>query len=280
MMMRKGNPFIWRLFLGLFKPKTKISWTWFSGKIEEIWKNVDNFKINDEVFWESIFWSGTNAEYLCLAQDKILFSKPKYFSYFESAPICDGALTSMNFLKNLGNIKKWDKVLIIWASWWLGTSAVQIAKYYWAEVTWVCSTKNIWLVKSLGADKVLDYTKEDFIDNDENYDIIYDTIWKSSFWFSKTALTKNGLFISPVLWLWLLFQMIWTWIFGYKKAKFSATGTLSIIELKKLIEELLMIIEEWKLITVIDKKYKLKDVSEAHRYVEKWHKKWNVVIVN
>lgn len=120
-------------------------------------------------------------------------------NHSQTASICDGPLTSMNFLKNLGNIKKGQKILIIGASWSLGTAAVQIAKYFGAEVTWICSSLNIELVKSLGVDKVIDYTKENFTENKESYDIIYDTIGKSSFWYCKTSLTNNGIYITSSL---------------------------------------------------------------------------------
>ena len=150
--------------------------------------------------------------------------KPANMTYVEAAPVCDGALTSMNFLRDVQTVQPGQKVLINGASGSLGTAAVQLAKHFEAEVTGVCSTANLEMVKSLGADMVIDYTKRDFTETGRTYDIIYDTVGKSSFSKCKKALSKNGAFISPVLGFPLLLQVLRTSIIGDKKAKFSATG--------------------------------------------------------
>lgn len=277
-MMRLGTPRFSRLFLGLTKPKVQIPGTGFAGVIEAVGEKVTRFKPGDEVFGESVFGQGTNAEYFCMTEAGLLTIKPANITHSEAAPVCDGALTSMSFLTDIGNIRRGQHVLINGASGSLGTAAVQLAKHYGANVTGVCSTANIDMVKSLGADQVIDYTKEDFTHNSQAYDIIYDTVGKSSFSRCKAALTQRGVFISPVLSLPLLLQMVWTSMVGSKKAKFSATGIRPVPELKVLFEEIKSLIEAGKIKSVIDKTYALAQTADAHRYVEKGHKKGNVVL--
>ncbi len=277
-MMRKGRPYFGRLFIGLFKPKNPITGTGFAGVIEAVGTSVKQFKIGDKVFGESIFGQGTNAEYVCVAENGIITTKPGNLTFEEAAPVCDGALTSLNFLREVANIKPGQNVLVNGASGSLGTAAVQIAKYHGAIVTAVSSSSNLEMVKLLGADNVIDYTKHDFTKNRQAYDIIYDTVGKSSFLKSKGALTEYGVYVSPVLELTLLGQMIRTSLFGKKKARFSATGTLPFSELRKLLEELKQIIESNHLKMVVDRDYPLEQTAEAHNYVEKGHKKGNVIV--
>ena len=180
-MMRTGYPIIGRLFIGLLKPKNPISGTGFSGIIKKVGSKVNRFKVGDKVFGESLNTFGTYAEYICIEENGIIEKLPENISYEEAAVIGDGPITSLNFLRNLGEIKEHHNILIIGASGSLGTAAVQIAKNAGAKVTGVCSTKNIQLVESLGADKVIDYNNEDFSSIGKTYDIIYDTIGVSSF---------------------------------------------------------------------------------------------------
>ena len=277
-MMRTGKPYIGRLFIGLLKPSNPIPGTGFAGVIESIGKDVTNFKIGDKVFGESLFSSGTNTEYVCIPANGILSIMPEKMTYEEAAVVCDGAITSMNFLVNLGHIKKGQKVLVNGASGSLGTAAIQIAKYYGAHVTGVCSDSNKKLIKSLGADIVIDYTQIDFTRLDEKYDIIYDTVGKLSFSKCKNVLKREGMYLSPVLGMRLLIDVIITSILGKKKAKFSATGTLKPMELNALLEETKNIIDNGHLYSVIDKKYKLENIIQAHQYIDKGHKVGNVVI--
>lgn len=279
-MMRTGKPYIGRLFIGLLKPSNPIPGTGFAGIIESIGSDVANFKVGDQVFGESLFGSGTNAEYVCIPTIGILSIMPEGLSYEEAAVICDGAVTSMNFLLNLGQIRTGQKILINGASGSLGTAAVQIAKYYGAEVTGVCSGSNEKLVTSLGADHVINYTQDDFTSMDEKYDIIYDTVGKSSFSKCKKVLKKEGVYLSPVLGMGLLLNVIMTSIRGKKKAKFSATGTLKPTELIALLEEAKNIIIKGQLYSVIDKVYSLINIVQAHQYIDKGHKVGNVVINN
>jgi len=277
--MRTGKPYFARLFLGLLKPKNPIPGTGFAGVVEAAGKDATVFKEGDRVFGESIVIYGTQVEYLCLPEDGVITTMPHNMTFEEAAPVCDGPLTSINFLKDLAEIKPGQKVLINGASGSLGTSAVQLAKYYGAEVTGICSTTNIEMVKSLGADQVIDYTKQNFSNNEQTYDIIYDTIGQFSFSACKSSLTEKGIYVSPVLGMPLLFQMLWTLISGSKKAKFSATGIRPVAELKLLFEEIKEIIEAGKLKSIMDRSYPLEQAGHAHRYIDKGHKRGNVVLV-
>ena len=277
-MMRTGKPYIGRLMLGLFKPKNPIWGTGFSGIIEAVGTDVTRFKEGDKVFGENIDTMGTYAEYVTVPEEGIVAHMPENLSFEEAAGMCDGGITSLNFLINLGNIKAGQKLLINGASGALGTAAVQIAKHYGAEVTGVCSSKNIDMVKELGADHVIDYNKHDFTSNTNTYDLIYDTVGLSSFKHCRDALTENGVYASPVLGMPLLSDMIITSVFGKKKARFSATGALSAKETKRLLQILLEIIEAGNLKGVLERSYALEQLAEAHEYVDKGHKMGNVVL--
>lgn len=277
-MMRTGSPFIGRFFTGLSKPKHAIWGTGFAGVVEAVGSEVTQFKAGHKVFGESIEKMGAYAEYLTLPENGIVTHLPENLSYEEAAGMCDGGITSLNFLLNLGEIKAGQKVLINGASGSLGTAAVQIAKHFGAEITGVCSSRNINLVKKLGADHVIDYTKEDFTSKINTYDLIYDTVGVRSFSECRPALTEHGAYISPVLGLPLLGQMMITSLFGKKKAKFSATGALPIQETKRLLDVLLEIVEAGNLKAVLDRSYSLEQLPQAHRYVDAGHKKGNVVL--
>jgi NADPH:quinone reductase-like Zn-dependent oxidoreductase len=284
-MMRKGSPYFGRLFIGLFKPNNPIPGTGFAGEVEALGKDVTLFKEGDQVFGEIVLGPGTNAEYVCVSEDGLIAIKPGNMTYQEAAPVCDGALTSMNFLKDLAKIQRGQRVLINGASGSLGTAAIQLCKYFGAEVTGVCSTSKMELVKSLGADKVIDYTKQDFTKTGQTYDIIYDTVGKISFSRCKGSLRKNGVYVSPVLDVTLLFQMLWTSILGSlpgrkatKKAMFSATGIRPVSELSILFREIREAIENGFLKSVMDRQYPLEQLAEAHRYVDAGIKKGNVVV--
>jgi NADPH:quinone reductase-like Zn-dependent oxidoreductase len=277
-MIRTGTPYYGRLFIGLVKPNKPIPGTGFAGVVEAVGKEVKLFKNGESVFGETGLGFSANAEYVCLPQDGVLAKLPTSMTYEEAAPVCDGALTSLNFLKDVGKIQRGQRVLINGASGSLGSSAVQIAKYFGAHVTGVCSTANLDMVKSLGADKVIDYTKEDFTRASQAYDIIFDTVGKNSFSRCKDSLKDNGVYLSPVLGLSLLLQMIWTSKLGSRKAKFSASGLRPASELRVLLNELKEPIEAGKIKSVIDRCYELEQTAEAHRYVDTGHKRGNVVI--
>ncbi len=276
--MRKGKPLFGRLFIGLTKPKISIPGTDFAGEIEATGNDIERFKVGDQAFGATDVGGGCYAEYICISEQDVLVNKPVNIGYDEASAVIDGATTALAFLRDYGKIKNGQKVLINGASGGIGVAAVQLAKYYGADVTGVCSTKNIDLVKSLGADRVIDYTNDDFTKGKNTYDIIFDTVGKSSFKCCKGSLTANGVFLSPVLSISILFQMLWTSKLGKKKAVFAATGLRKSAEK---IEDLIFLndlIESEKLKAVIDRQYPLEEIVDAHRYVEKGHKKGNVVI--
>jgi len=276
---RKGSWFFNRLFFtGLRKPKNPILGTDLAGEIEAVGKDVKLFKEGDQVFGETGAGFGANAEYKCLSEEGALAIKPVNMTYEEAAAVPSGVLTALPFLRK-GNIQSGQKVLIYGASGSIGTFAVQLAKYYFgAEVTGVCSTTNLELVKSLGADKVIDYTKEDYTKSGQTYDIIFDTVGKSSFSRCKSSLKQRGVYLTTVPTLALLLQMLWTSKIGSKKAMIVFAGVRPSSERTKDLIFIKELIEAGKIKSVIDRRYPLEQTAEAHRYVEKGHKKGNVVI--
>ena len=277
LMMRTGKPYVGRLYLGLRKPKTTILGFDFAGEIVEMGKNVTSFKVGDKVFGGTTTL-GAYAEYTCVNVNDVITTMPDNISYKEAAPVSGSAITVMNFLKGLAKLKAGDKVLINGASGSLGTYAVQIAKQYGAEVTGVCSIANTKMVSGLGADFVIDYTKEDFTKNGKQYDIIFDTVGKIDFSKCENSLTTNGVYLSSVASIPLLLQMMKTSFFGTKKAKTSSTGMLPAKERLSYFLELKELLKSEKIKTVIDQSYPLSQMAEAHKYVEKGHKKGNVLI--
>lgn len=275
---RKGEPFITRIFTGLLRPRITILGDMLAGQIETVGQNVTLFKPGDQVFGSTGPGFGAHAEYICLPEDGALAIKPTNMSYGEAAAVCDGALTALPFLRDKAKIQPGQKVLINGASGSIGTVAVLLANYFGAEVTGVCSTTNLELVKSLGAAKVIDYTQEDFTKSGQTYDIIFDTVGKSSFSRCKNALTQNGVYLSTALTMATLPHALWTSIIGGKKAMFAATGLRPASERAKDLIFLKELIEAGKLRSVIDRAYPLEQIAEAHSYVDKGHKKGNVVI--
>ena len=270
--LRKADPFAVRFIFGLIKPKVNILGTVFSGEVETVGKDVTKFKVGDAVFGHTDMRFGAYAEYIGLPEDGSLALKPANITHAEAAAIPFGGVTALHFIKK-ANIKPGQRVLIVGASGAVGSAAVQLAKSFGADVTAVCSTANIELVKSIGADKVIDYTKEDFTQNGEIYDVIFDTVKAISVSRSLKSLSKNGIMILSAAGMQEMLQGLWISKTSNRKV---LTGVIShtaadIIFLKGLIET-------GKLKPVIDKTYSLEQIAEAHAYVEKGHKKGNVSI--
>jgi len=256
-----------KLSSGLGKPKKPILGTELAGEIEAVGKDVNLFNKGDSVFGFTGMNLGANAEYVCMPEDGTLAIKPTNITYEEAAAIPYGGLTALYFLRK-ANIQMGQRVLVFGASGGVGTFAVQLAKYFGAEVDGVCSTPKLELVISLGADKVFDYTKEDFTKSGEKYDIIFDTIGKSPFSASKRSLNKEGFYIFATFGLGRAFRVAIN--------KNAISGLLEekaedLVFLKELIEA-------GNIRAVIDKRYPLEQASEAHRYVESGQKKGQVVL--
>jgi len=273
----RAIPFFVRIATGLFKPKKQIPGTEFAGEIETIGKNVSSLKAGDKVFGFDDSGSESHAQYLTIAEDKAL-TMPKDIPYEQAAASTEGAHYAYNFINKL-NPKKGQNVLVNGAAGAIGSAAVQLLKYYDLNVTAVCATKNIELVKSLGADRVIDYTKEDFTKDDHKYDYVFDTVGKSSFFKCRKLLRSGGVYISSDLgymaqniFLPLITPIIKPLI-GNKKTVFPMPINIrrSLLLIKKLIEE-------GKFKAVIDRTYPLEQIIEAYRYVEKGQKTGNVVI--
>ena len=278
-MMRTGKPYIARLFVGLTKPKKAIPGTGFAGIVEQVGDDVKDIAVGTRVFGETTFGFSSNAEYLTVSSQGVILHMPENLDFAEAANFCDGHLTSFNFLHEVARVKPGQKVLINGASGALGTSAIQIAKHLGAHVTGVCSGRNAGLVKSLGADHVIDYQQKDFTKSSEQYDIVYDTIGKSSFTRCKRILTPNGTYLSPVLKFPLLLHMVITSLGGKQKAKFEATGANKEDKLRQMLSNVLDIYKAGKLKTYIDRQFPLEKLSEAHQYIDSGRKKGNVVII-
>jgi NADPH:quinone reductase-like Zn-dependent oxidoreductase len=274
-MMRRGDTLLSRILLGLFRPgkKYQILGTEFSGTVEAAGSKVKKFKPGDEVYAFRGFGTGCYAQYKCMNENGSLALKPSNMEFPEAASVVDGATTALFFLKEKAGIQKGQKVLINGASGSVGSFAVQLAKYFGAEVTGVCSTKNIELVKALGADKVIDYTKEDFIGTGDTYDIIFDTIGKSSFAHCRKALSSNGKYIVTLMTFKVILQSVLTMLVMNKKVIFAMS-----LNKTEALNFLRTLIEEGKLKTIIDRQYQLEELGEAHAYVENGHKRGNVVI--
>lgn len=248
--MRKAEPFMIRFVAGLFKPTKKILGFELAGVIEEVGKKVQSFRKGDPVFASCGFKFGAYAEYKCLPENDSVARKPSNMTFEEAATVPIGGLTALRFLKTAG-IKPGDNVIIYGASGSVGTFAIQLAKYFGATVTAVCSTSNNLLVRSLGADKIIDYTNEDFTKIKSQFDVVLDAVGKTSKSKCKNILKQQGRYVTV--------------------SSFQKKNPNDLLFLKDLIEA-------GKLKTVIDRRYTLEQVRDAHAYVEKFHKKGNVAI--
>jgi NADPH:quinone reductase-like Zn-dependent oxidoreductase len=261
-----------RLDFGLSQPRKNILGSEFGGEIESVSKDVKRFRKGDQVFGYRGQSMGAYAEYLCMPEDGMVALKPANMTFEEAAVVPYGAIMALNLLRKV-NIQPGQKVLVNGASGGIGSAAVQLARYFGAEVTAVCGTPRLEFVKSLGADKVIDYTQEDFTQSGETYDLIFDILGKSSFSRCKSALKQNGRYLLASFKLKQLLQMLWTGVIGSKKVICALSPERA--EDLTFIKEL---VEAGKIKSVIDRRYPLEQIAEAHRYVETGHKKGHVVI--
>jgi NADPH:quinone reductase-like Zn-dependent oxidoreductase len=274
---RKFNmPFLFWIFVKLYfsirKPRITVLGSEFAGEIESVGKDVKRFKAGDRVFGYRGQSMGAYAEYLCMPENGVVAIKPANMNDEEAAVVPYGAIMALYLLRKQ-NIRPGQKVLVNGASGGIGSAAVQLAKYYGAEVTGVCGTPRLGYVKSLGADKVIDYNQEDFTGSGETNDLIFDILGKSSFSRCKNSLSPSGRYLRASFKARELMQMLWTSMTGGKRvicalAPGSREDLLSVKEL----------IEAGKIRSVIDRTYPLERIVEAHRYVDQGHKKGNVVI--
>ena len=275
--LRQGDKMM-RLVFGLRKPKRPILGTEFAGEIEAKGKDVQRFREGDQVFAATGAAFGAHAEYICLPEDGALAKKPANATFEEAAAICEGGLTALPFLRDTAGIQRGYNVLINGASGAVGASAVQLAKSFGAVVTGVCGPTNVELVKSLGADMVVDYTQEEFTKSGHIYDIIFDAVGKSSFSRCKDSLKPGGVYLATVPSVALYAHVLWTSRIGDKKARVAATGLRSAAKKAKDLVFLKELTEAGTLKPTIDARYSSDEIVEAHRHVETGHKIGSVVL--
>jgi NADPH:quinone reductase-like Zn-dependent oxidoreductase len=261
-----------KISFGFSRPKKQILGSELAGSIEAIGKDVRKFKVGDDVFAYCGMNMGANAEYLCMPESGMLALKPANMSFEEACAVPYGGIMATSLLKK-ANIQKGQKVLINGASGGIGFMALQLARHYGAEVTGVCSTQRLDYVKALGADKVIDYTKEDFTQNGEKYDLIFDILGKSSFCRCKDSLTANGRYLLASFKMKQLLQMLGTAIMGGKKVICSIAT-----ELPEDMATLKELAEAGVIRTIVDRMFPMEQAAEAHRYAESGLKKGAVVI--
>lgn len=272
--MLRATPFIARFYTGLFKPNKPILGTEFSGQVEAIGENVSKFKVGDSVFGFDGMGCDSHAQYITIAEDNSVGLMPANLTYNQAAPSLEGAHYALNFINKVG-VNPQHEILVNGATGGIGSAAVQLCKFYGAKVTAVCEGANTELVKSIGADEIIDFTKTDFTKSDKKYNYIFDTVGKSSFAKCKPLLKPKGVYISSELGRGSqnIFLALFTPLFGKKKVVFplpvDIDATISLIQ---------QLISESKFKAVIDREYTLDTISEAFNYVEKGQKIGNVVI--
>ena len=272
--LRSAEFFISRFFTGLLRPKDTILGSELAGEVEVVGAAVTQFEVGDEVFGVNSNGFGAHAEYVCVRESAPIAHKPNGMTFEEAAAVCDGAILGLGFLRK-SDLRRGQSILIYGASGSIGTAAVQLARYFEAHVTAVCNTKNVELVRSLGADEVVDYYQEDFTRNGKTYDVILDAVGKHSFRRCRRSLKRGGIYISTdpgFMWQNPMLALVTRWI-GSKKVIFPIPRYT-----KKDVLYIKELIEAGKYRAVIDRRYPLEDVIEATRYVETQQKTGNVVI--
>jgi NADPH:quinone reductase-like Zn-dependent oxidoreductase len=272
--LRSAEYFISRFFTGLLRPKRKIPGTELAGEVEAVGSAVTEFEVGDQVFGVSASTAGAYAEFVCMKQSAPLAHKPAGMTFEEAAAVPEGAILALSYLRRV-DLRKRRKVLVYGASGSIGTAGVQLVRYFDADVTAVCNTKNLELVRSLGADRIIDYTREDFTKNGEAYDFIFDAVGKLSLKRCRGSLKPGAIYASTDLGPYWQnpFLALWTSRIGDKKVLFPIPRYT-----KKDVLFVKELVEAGKYRAVIDRRYLLEDVVEAHRYVETGQKTGNVVL--
>jgi NADPH:quinone reductase-like Zn-dependent oxidoreductase len=268
--IRAANPFVWRFIFGLRRPRARTLGVELAGEVEAVGTAVTQFKVGDAVFGQ--MWVGAHAEFMCMRESGALALKPAGMMFEEASAVCDGFVQALATL-NAAHVGAGQRIVIYGASGSLGTAAVQLAKHLGAHVTAVCSTRNVELVRSLGADEVVDYLVEDLAKNGQTYDAIIDAVDKYSFRRGRRSLKPGGLYIATDG-LRNLFWVVWSWRIGHARLKFAGAGART----KKDVLFLKELIEAGHFRAVIDRRYPMDQVVEAHRYVATWQKAGNVVL--
>ena len=271
--LRSAEYFVTRFFTGLLRPKAKVRGSELSGEVEALGAAVTEFEVGDRVFGVRE-WGGAHAEFVCVRESAPLAHMPAGMTFEEAAAVCDGAILALAYLRR-ADVRKGRTILVYGASGSIGTAAVQLARHFGAHVTAVCNTKNVELVRSLGADEVVDYTHEDFTKKGETYDVVFDAVGKLAFRRCRGSLKPGGIYASTdggFLWQ-NPFLALWTSRIGDKKVLFPIPRYT-----KKDVVFLKGLIEGGKYRAVIDRSYPLEDVVEASRYVETGQKSGNVVL--
>lgn len=262
-----------RIQFGLFRPKVKILGIDFAGEVESVGRDVTEFSTGDQVFGRPDPAFGAHAEYIRVPEQGVLAMKPANLSWEEAAAIPLAGTTALYFIRDVGNLQAGQEILIHGASGAIGTYAVQLAKHYGAEVTGVCSSRNVELVESLGADRVVDYTKEDFAKAGRTYDVIFDVVGKLPYARARSSLKEGGFYMTTLPTAATLLQMTRNSLMGGKRIKTGdAVGNRESLSFLK------DLAEAGKLRSVIDRRYPLEQMAEAYRYVEQGHKVGNVVV--
>ena len=275
---RRGKPYIARLFTGFARPKIETLGEEFAGDVVATGRNVTKFSVGEQVFGTAGPEFGAAAEFFCASEDEAIVRKPDNLTYAEAASSVDGFLTALPFLRDKGEIRSGQSVLINGASGSVGSAAVQIAKYYGAEVTGVSSGANTELVKSLGADHVIDYTREDFSKRRSEFDIIFDAVGKTSFRKSRKALRPQGIFLEAGMNISVMVSVLLTSVFRGRKARIAATGLRPADEKLKDLHLLQELLEKRSIVPTIDRTFPLDEIRTAHSYVDMGRKKGNVVV--
>ena len=271
---RAAHPFFWRFFGGLRRPKWRTLGVELAGEVEAVGAAVSQFHVGDHIFGSPPSF-GAHAEFICLRESAALAQMPTGMSFEEAAAVCDGATQALITLRT-ADVQEGQRIVIYGASGSLGTAAVQLAKHIGAHVTAVCNTKNVELVRSLGADEVIDYLEEDFTKNGQTYDAIIDAVGKYSFLRGRRSLKRGGVYVptdlGPFMLETIVMLLATRWV-GDKRVKMAIArrNKDDVLFLKELIEA-------GKFRAVIDRRYPLEQVVEAHSYVETWQKTGNVVL--